>query len=96
MGRNWEGWFADSTFGRRTRNARLILESSIYPSWKEQNRARMSGATVSQKVEKKEGPKSSGPGLDSLFMPRKASLISSAEKGLLRWAGRGGQQHREN
>jgi hypothetical protein len=44
---------------------------------------------VSQKVEKKDGPKPPGPGLDNLFMPRKAFFISSGEKGLLRWPGRG-------
>jgi hypothetical protein len=34
-----------------------------------------------QKVEKKEGPKPSGPRLESLFMVMKEALISSGEKG---------------
>jgi hypothetical protein len=60
------------------------------PSKKEEKTSKTSGATVSQKVEKKDGPNPSGPGLDSLFMEAKASLISVWENGALRPAAIGG------
>lgn len=45
--------------------------------------------TVSQKVKKKDGPKPSGVGLESLFMVAKVTLISSWEKGALKLSARG-------
>jgi hypothetical protein len=55
---------------------------------KAENTCRTSTEIRSQKVEKKDGPKPSGPGLDCLFISVKAFLISSREKASLREDGR--------
>jgi hypothetical protein len=88
MGLKSPGVLADSNFGRSTRKARLILVRSILRSKKLAKTSCTSAETVSQKVEKKLGPKPSGPGLAFLFMACRAVLMSLTEKGSTRVAGR--------
>jgi hypothetical protein len=89
MGLKWEGERASSLLGKRTRKARLIRVRSRVPEKKSANTLRTSEEMQSQKVEKKLGPKPSGPGLEPLFMHARAQTISSCLNGEERESGRG-------
>ena len=88
IGRKSDGQRAASCLGKRTKYARLMRVKSIDPLWKSAKASTTSADMTPHKVEKKQGPKPSGPRMESLFIRERALAISLEEKASVRVEGR--------